>query len=71
MKAERTTLFINGKLTFDHGMPAGTPAEELAAEMQKDEINLHIDMGLGSGKATYWCCDLSRGYITINADYHT
>ncbi|MDP6116048.1 MAG: bifunctional glutamate N-acetyltransferase/amino-acid acetyltransferase ArgJ [Planctomycetota bacterium] len=71
MKAERTTLFINGKLTFDHGMPAGTPAEELAAEMQKDEIILHIDMGLGSGKVTYWCCDLTRGYITINADYHT
>lgn len=71
MKAEKTTLFINGKLTFDHGMPADTPTEELATEMRKEEIVLHIDMGLGSGKATYWCCDLSREYITINADYHT
>ncbi|MFO0456028.1 MAG: bifunctional ornithine acetyltransferase/N-acetylglutamate synthase, partial [Alphaproteobacteria bacterium] len=28
-------------------------------------------IGLGSGKATVWTCDLTHGYISINADYRS
>ena len=27
--------------------------------------------GGGAGHATIWTCDLSKEYVTINADYHT
>jgi glutamate N-acetyltransferase/amino-acid N-acetyltransferase len=32
-----------------------------------------ITIGLGAGKFSDFCygCDLSKGYVTINADYHT
>ncbi|MBI2192547.1 MAG: bifunctional glutamate N-acetyltransferase/amino-acid acetyltransferase ArgJ [Planctomycetes bacterium] len=67
----RTQLFINGLPAYLHGLPAATPVEKLAAEMRRPEITLLLDLGLGRGIATVWGCDLSRDYITINADYHT
>jgi N-acetylglutamate synthase/N-acetylornithine aminotransferase len=30
-------------------------------------LNCH----LGKAEATVWTCDLSKEYVTINADYHT
>jgi glutamate N-acetyltransferase/amino-acid N-acetyltransferase len=28
-------------------------------------------LGLGEGQATIWTCDLTHGYISINADYRS
>ncbi len=39
--------------------------------MKTAEITIGIDLGLKSGKATVWTCDLTRGYIAINADYRS
>jgi glutamate N-acetyltransferase/amino-acid N-acetyltransferase len=71
MVEEKTRLTINGKLAYACGLPAKTPVAEIAEEMRKKDICIHLDLGLGSGKATVWACDLSREYVTINADYHT
>jgi glutamate N-acetyltransferase/amino-acid N-acetyltransferase len=35
------------------------------------EIAIRVDLGLGSGKSTVWTCDLTHGYISINADYRS
>ncbi len=35
------------------------------------EIDIGVDVGVGSGKATVWTCDLTHGYIEINADYRS
>jgi glutamate N-acetyltransferase/amino-acid N-acetyltransferase len=43
----------------------------VAAYMQGQEIVIAVDLGLGSGKATVWTCDLTHGYISINADYRS
>ncbi|MEO1020749.1 MAG: bifunctional ornithine acetyltransferase/N-acetylglutamate synthase, partial [Pseudomonadota bacterium] len=29
------------------------------------------DVGVGSGEAQVWTCDLTHGYIDINADYRS
>ncbi len=42
-----------------------------AAYMQKPELLIHVDMGLGTGKRTVWTCDLTARYIEINADYRS
>jgi len=39
--------------------------------MQKDEVSIRIDLNIGSFSSTVWGCDLSDGYIRINADYTT
>ena len=43
----------------------------VAAHMKGDEIHIHVDIGLGDGKARIWTCDLTHGYISINADYRS
>jgi len=39
--------------------------------MQGREIDVHIDLGIGSGSARVWTCDLTHGYIEINGDYRS
>jgi len=43
----------------------------VTAHLQGTEIEISVDLGLGSGHATVWTCDLTRGYISINADYRS
>jgi glutamate N-acetyltransferase/amino-acid N-acetyltransferase len=45
--------------------------EAVAAYMLGREIAISVDLGLGSGKATVWTCDLTHGYISVNADYRS
>ena len=44
---------------------------DAAAHMKGQNISIHADIGLGSGAATVWTCDLTHGYIEINADYRS
>ena len=39
--------------------------------MKGEEINIDVDVGIDEGAASVWTCDLTHGYITINADYRT
>lgn len=43
----------------------------VAAHLKGSEIAITVDLGLGDGRATVWTCDLTHGYIAINADYRT
>ncbi len=43
----------------------------LARHMKEQTIDLAVDVGLGTGTATIWTCDLTHGYIAINADYRS
>jgi glutamate N-acetyltransferase / amino-acid N-acetyltransferase len=44
---------------------------EGAAYMKNQELVISVDLGLGKGAATVWTCDLTHGYIEINADYRS
>ena len=35
------------------------------------EVRITVDLGLGHGRARVWTCDLTHGYISINADYRS
>lgn len=43
----------------------------VAAHLKGQEIGITVDLGLGEGRATIWTCDLTHGYISINADYRS
>jgi glutamate N-acetyltransferase / amino-acid N-acetyltransferase len=45
--------------------------EDAAAYMKQDELKIRVDVGIGSGRATVWTCDLTKQYIAINADYRS
>ena len=42
-----------------------------AAYMKNAEIDIKVDLGLGDGEAVVYTCDLTHGYIDINADYRS
>ena len=45
---------------------------ELSAYMKGDEVRIHVSLATGgTGSATVWGCDLTDGYVRINADYTT
>ena len=43
----------------------------VAAHMKTRNIYIDVDLGLGDGAAEVWTCDLTHGYISINADYRS
>lgn len=45
--------------------------EDAAAHMKGENIRIGVDIGIGKGAATVWTCDLTHGYIAINADYRS
>ncbi len=55
----------DGTLHPDYDEPAAT------AHLQGDRVELRVDVGVGQGEATVWTCDLTHGYIDINASYRT
>lgn len=44
---------------------------DAAAHMKNDEVHIRVDIGLGDAARTVWTCDLTHGYIEINADYRS
>ncbi|ARJ69364.1 bifunctional glutamate N-acetyltransferase/amino-acid acetyltransferase ArgJ [Paracoccus contaminans] len=42
-----------------------------SAYMKRDSLVLAVDLGIGRGARTVWTCDLTHGYIDINADYRS
>ena len=43
----------------------------VAAHLKGSDIVVGVDLGIGDGRATVWTCDLTHGYISINADYRS
>jgi glutamate N-acetyltransferase/amino-acid N-acetyltransferase len=55
----------NGWVSPDYTEAAG------AAYMKQQDLIIAVDLGIAGGLGTVWTCDLTHGYITINADYRS
>jgi len=45
--------------------------DKLSLYMKNSTLRIHVDVAVGSGNFTVWTCDLTHGYININADYRS
>jgi glutamate N-acetyltransferase/amino-acid N-acetyltransferase len=73
-RAERDLLSIRFGTTEVAAAGAVVPGYDeapVAAHLAGQDIDIAVDLGLGSGRATVWTCDLTHGYISINADYRS
>jgi glutamate N-acetyltransferase / amino-acid N-acetyltransferase len=50
-------------------IPDAEGLEELRDVMSADHVDIEVDLGIASGQATVYGCDLSADYVRINADY--
>ena len=48
-----------------------TALAALSSYMASDDVLIHVSLGTGEATATVWGCDLTDGYVRINADYTT
>jgi len=62
---------IGGVCVYKGGTPFPFEKKEVSDYLRNDEVIIVVDLNLGEGEATAWGCDLSREYVTINADYTT
>ncbi|MBT9383884.1 bifunctional glutamate N-acetyltransferase/amino-acid acetyltransferase ArgJ [Pseudooceanicola sp. CBS1P-1] len=66
------TITFDDVLVAEKGWVSPSYSEDQgAAVMKQQEIRIGVDLGLGAGKSTVWTCDLTHGYISINADYRS
>ena len=69
---DRLCIRFGDILVADNGWVSPVYSEEAAAAyMKQPELVIAVDLGLGDGNATIWTCDLTHGYIDINADYRS
>jgi glutamate N-acetyltransferase/amino-acid N-acetyltransferase len=69
---DRLSIAFGGIWTARNGQPVDDYNEAPVAEHLKgQEIDIAVDLGLGEGRARVWTCDLTHGYIAINADYRS
>jgi len=45
--------------------------KQLSEYMRGDEVRIHVSLHTGQATSTVWGCDLTDGYVRINADYTT
>jgi glutamate N-acetyltransferase/amino-acid N-acetyltransferase len=56
---------------FKNGAPAKFDAKEASKVVSQIEHTITVDLGAGKSSDFCYGCDLSKEYVTINADYHT
>ncbi len=69
---DRLSISFGATQVARDGLPVPDYDEAPVAEhLKSKDIRIGVDIGLGSGRATLWTCDLTHGYISINADYRS
>ena len=69
---DRLSIGFGGVWAAREGQPLADYDETpVAAHLAGSEVTVEVDLGLGEGRATVWTCDLTHGYIAINADYRS
>ena len=69
---DKIKIFFGDILVAEKGWVAPNYSEELGAQYMKNTtIKISVDLGLGEANTTFWTCDFTNDYISINADYRS
>ncbi|MFZ9730434.1 MAG: bifunctional glutamate N-acetyltransferase/amino-acid acetyltransferase ArgJ [Ilumatobacteraceae bacterium] len=70
IKEERVVIRFGSQEVFPSQLNDADLAQ-LSSYMRSEEVLIHVSLNTGDAQATVWGCDLSAGYVRINADYTT
>ena len=72
LDVNRVNIWLDAvQIVADGGVAPGYTEAHGAAVMAQGDINIRIDLGVGSGTCCVWTCDFSYDYVKINAEYRT
>ena len=60
-----------GVKVAEHGGRMPFDRAKIIEMLGQNDVQVTIDLGVGSASATVFTCDLTYEYVTINAEYHT
>jgi glutamate N-acetyltransferase / amino-acid N-acetyltransferase len=66
---DRVGLSLNGIPIFRNGSPIGSTRARAEKSMKNHDLQIEVDLAGGRAAAKVWTCDLSHGYVDINASY--
>jgi glutamate N-acetyltransferase/amino-acid N-acetyltransferase len=69
--SDRAELSLQNSTVFKSGRPVPFDARAVSRSLAAKKVVVDLNCRLGKSSATVWTCDLSKDYVTINADYHT
>ncbi len=67
----RIDLYIGNTCILSAGKPLPFNRRELMRVLSGNEVQITLQLNLGTATATAWGCDLSEEYVTINSKYTT
>ena len=68
----KVSIEMQGMPVCKRGLAAPFSEAELKSKLDSKDVLIRFELeGTGKGKATFWTCDLTEGYIRINASYRT
>jgi glutamate N-acetyltransferase/amino-acid N-acetyltransferase len=70
LKEEKTDIYLNGLQVARNGITTGVD-KEANGRLKDKRIKIVADLHLGKGNAKVLTCDLTEGYVKINAEYRT
>jgi glutamate N-acetyltransferase / amino-acid N-acetyltransferase len=54
-----------------NGEPQAVDEARAAKLLEDEDLIIDVDLGVSDQEATFWTCDFSHEYVTINGDYRT
>jgi glutamate N-acetyltransferase/amino-acid N-acetyltransferase len=67
----RIAVAFAGVTVCRFGVATAYDPGQAAMALRGRDVTLTVDLGVGSGEATFLTCDLTHDYVTINAEYTT
>jgi len=68
---EKVKISVCGFTIFEKGGPLELDLAKVSERMKTGKIDIEIKFGLGAAQKRVFTTDLSREYVSINADYTT
>ena len=70
LKEEKIDIYLNDLLVARDGRTTGVD-KEANERLKRDKVKIVADLHIGKGSAKVLTCDLTEGYVKINAEYRT
>ena len=71
IRPDLVTISFGDTCIYAKGEPQDVALERLEDYLRETEVRIAVDLGLQTGQATVWGCDMTEDYIRINALYTT
>lgn len=67
----KLTIALGDVIVLTPGYHSAFDEQAAKAVLKQSDVTIAVDLGHGSSAASTWTCDLTPGYIAINASYRT